>query len=163
MNREELKLSMAVFIWRQNEQYPSRDLVYSDERRRVCLEIRSKYDSLFQTIAFPYSEDDILRTMHQVRKNKDTEIKAEIAILHGYACFWEHRGKGDCSDELEAGHIIPASDGAPLTVENGMIECRYHNNQRRTQTIEEYLRDGFQQRTDEVEQGHGLSGSVREN
>lgn len=73
---------------------------------------------------------------------ESTRIKAQIAAAHGYECFWKHRGKGPCSDEAEAGHVVPRAAGAELTVENGMIECRAHNNQRRERSIEDYLTSG---------------------
>ena len=68
--------------------------------------------------------------------------KAEIAAAYGYECFWKHRGKGPCCDEVEGGHVIPRCAGADLTVANGMIECRAHNNQRREHSIEDYLASG---------------------
>ncbi len=42
--------------------------------------------------------------------------------------------------EVEAGHVVQRCKGGPLTVENGQIECRAHNNQRREMSIEDYLK-----------------------
>lgn len=68
-------------------------------------------------------------------------MKAKVALEHGTRCFWVGRNVGACSDEAEVGHIVPRCQDGPLTVENCMIECRAHNNERKERTIEQYLQD----------------------
>ncbi len=90
-------------------------------------------------LPFSWTATEVCDIAVKLRKSSTTKLKAEIARAHGTGCFWLGRGKGPCSDEVEAGHVVAAAAGADLTVENGMIECRTHNNQRREMTIEEYL------------------------
>lgn len=89
---------------------------------------------------FPFTIDDIERWSITLRKNTDAKVKVDIALAHGTECYFKRRGKGPCSEEVEAGHIVQRCKGGPLTVENGQIECRAHNNQRREMAIEDYLK-----------------------
>lgn len=84
--------------------------------------------------------DDVIAIANAIRKNMDTRAKIEVAKIHGTRCFFEGRGKGPCCDIAEVGHLVPSCHGGHLSIENCMIECRNHNNQRRERTIEEYLR-----------------------
>ncbi len=102
--------------------------------------VRAKFTRLFRTTCFPWSVSEVMELCIVYRKNITVRVKADIAAKHGFECFWKHRHKGPCCDEVEGGHVVSRADGAgELTVQNGMIECRSHNNQRRERTIEEYL------------------------
>lgn len=89
---------------------------------------------------FPFTIDNIVHWDTAIRKNKDTRTKVEVAREHGTHCFWRNRGKGPCSDDAECGHIWQNSKGGPMSVENCMIECRAHNNQRKDMSVEEYIK-----------------------
>ena len=134
MKFNELKLLVAI-----HRCQPKGDPVSDRDRMRYAVEIRDVYTRMFGDVFFPWTVTEVVENGVLWRKNTTTRIKAEIADAHGYHCFWAERGKGQCSDEVEAGHVIARSTGAELTVANGMIECHSHNNQRSDRTIEEYL------------------------
>lgn len=134
MRFDELKLLVAI-----NSLQPEGDPISDSARMSRAREVRDEYTRLFAEVFFPWTTSDVIEMCVTWRKNKSARIEAEIAAAHGYECFWKHRGKGPCCDELEGGHVVPRSAGADLTVANGMIECRAHNNQRRERSIEEYL------------------------
>lgn len=90
---------------------------------------------------FPFTIDEIDSWRINLRKRPENRIKVEIALAHGAQCYWRHRGKGPCSTEIHAGHVVPRSKGHALTVANGQIECEWHNVQRQEMSIEEYLMD----------------------
>jgi len=96
--------------------------------------LRASGDSVF-----PFTIDEIVQWDTAIRKNKACQTKVEVAQLHGVSCFWKNRGKGPCCQQAECGHLHPNSQGGPLSVENCVIECRAHNNQRRDMTIEKYI------------------------
>ena len=110
------------------------------EQMEAALLVMLQYLACFDDSYFPYTLDDIDKWRLAIRKNKDTRIKMEVALCHGHRCFWEGRGKGPCCDDAECGHLVARCDGGELTVENCVIECRSHNNQRRERSIEQYLR-----------------------
>ncbi len=134
MRFDELKLLVAI-----NSLKPKGDPVSDHARAARAKQVRDEYTRLFDEVYFPWTVSQVIETCVVWRKQTTTRTKAEIAAAHGFECFWKHRGKGLCSDEAEAGHIIPNCTGAELTVANGMIECRAHNNQRRERSIEDYL------------------------
>lgn len=131
----ELKLLIAIRSLRTK----SRDYLTAADRLEFAMKVQRQYALLFQTVEFPFSIDDVIAIYMAMRKNKNTRTKGDIAATHGTTCFWAGRGKGDCSDECEAGHLVPACRNGELSVANCIIECRAHNNQRREMTIEEYL------------------------
>lgn len=137
MRFDELKLLVAI-----NSLQPKGDPISDDARVIRALDVRDEYTRLFGDVCFPWTTSEVMELCVNWRKQTTTRVKAEIAAAHGYRCFWENRGKGPCSDEAEAGHIVPRNSGADLTVQNGMIECRAHNNQRRERSIEDYLTSG---------------------
>lgn len=92
---------------------------------------------------FPFSVDDIVYWDTAIRKNKDTQTKVKVAKAHGVKCFWSGRSKGPCCETAECGHLWQNSLGGPMSVENCVIECRTHNNQRRDMTIEEYIKSSL--------------------
>lgn len=110
------------------------------KRLEYARAVHANFVAITGDIQCPFNVDDVIIHSINMRKQPDTRTKADIAELHGSKCFWESRGKGPCSDDVEAGHLVPACLGGEMTVENGIIECRAHNNQRRELTIEEYLR-----------------------
>lgn len=135
MTFDELVLLMAI------RQLPERwgDLPTDAQRHEFARQVAGRYAIVTGDVMFPFSVDDVVGLGMSLRKNKANRVKADIAIAHGAKCFWQHRGKGPCSNEAEAGHVIARCNNGELTVENGMIECRAHNNQRREMTIERYL------------------------
>ena len=135
MTFSELTLVLAIHSLRPG----SRDYITSEQRLRFALRVQRAYCTISGDCVFPYTTDDVLSAYMKYRKSPDTQTKAAIAAAHGARCFWRDRDKGGCSDEVEAGHLIPNSDGGPLSVKNCIIECRAHNNQRSTKTVEEYL------------------------
>ena len=115
------------------------------QRQRVELAGRvfPEYLSLTGDSVFPFTIDDIVRWDTNIRKNKDTRTKVEVAETHGRSCFWVNRGKGPCCETAECGHILQNCKGGPMSVENCMIECRAHNNQRREMSVEAYMKSSL--------------------
>lgn len=112
----------------------------TDQRRRAAIAVFTEWLGLVGDSAFPFTIDEIERWSITLRKNSDAKVKVDIALAHGASCYFKGRGKGPCSAEVEAGHIVQRCKGGPLTVQNGQIECRAHNNQRREMSIEDYMR-----------------------
>lgn len=135
MKFNELQLLMAIRAMEPG----SRDYLTESDRLEFAMQVQRQYSAMFRTVEFPFTVDDVITIYMQLRKNKATQIKADIAFAHGTSCFWLGRGKGPCSDECEAGHLVAACRAGELSVENCIIECRAHNNQRREMTIEQYL------------------------
>jgi len=138
MKFDELKLLVAISRAKKAALGGS-DPITDADRLRYADVVRDEYTTITGDISFPWTTSDVIQLAVNHRKQTQTKIKADIAEAHGYECFWRHRAKGPCCDEAEGGHIVPRSSGADLTVANGMIECRAHNNQRRERSIEEYL------------------------
>jgi hypothetical protein len=111
----------------------------SDQRRRAALSVVAEWINLTGDSMFPFTIDDIERWSIALRKSSDAKIKVDIALAKGTECYFKHNGKGPCSPEIEAGHIVPRCKGGALSVANGQIECRAHNNQRREMSIEAYM------------------------
>lgn len=135
MTFDQLKLLCAV----RKANLGSGDPVSDQRRMEWARTVFETYTELFQTVRFPFEVDDVMQVFYSQRKNANTQTKADIALTHGVECFWRNRGKGPCCDNAEAGHLIPNCEDGPLTVENCVIECRAHNNQRRAMHIEQYL------------------------
>jgi hypothetical protein len=117
------------------------DPLRDEQRTELARRVFSTWLDLFDSSMFPFDIGEIASATVRVRKASSKVRPFEIAIHHDqWRCFWHNRGKGLCSDEVEAGHIIARSKGGgDLTIENAMIECRAHNNQRRDRSIEDYL------------------------
>jgi len=115
----------------------------SDQRKRAALAVIAEWLTLTGDSLFPFTIDDIERWSITLRKSGDAKIKVDIALAHGTECYFKGRGKGPCSAEVEAGHVVQRCKGGPLTVENGQIECRAHNNQRREMSIEDYMKSSL--------------------
>lgn len=115
----------------------------SDQRRRAALAVIAEWINLTGDSLFPFTIDDIERWSIALRKSGDAKIKVDIALAHGTECYFKNRGKGPCSEEVEAGHVVQRCKGGPLSVENGQIECRAHNNQRREMSIEDYMKSSL--------------------
>lgn len=110
--------------------------------QRIELAKRVMFEWLVMTSesVFPFTIDDIVEADTRLRKSPDTRIKAEVGELHGIRCFWTNRNKGPCCETAECGHLWQNSKGGPLSVENCVIECRSHNQQRSVMSVEEYIR-----------------------
>ena len=137
MKFNELRLEVAV-----NRADVSGDPVSTKQRKKLAYAVFHAWLELFQDTYFPFTLDDVVRAAVRVRKRGKERVAAwQIAVAHNqWCCFWASRDKGPCSDEVEAGHVVArANGGGLLSVENGMIECRAHNNQRRDMSIEDYL------------------------
>lgn len=138
MTEKELHLCCAVRL----ADLGGGDRPTSDQRRRAALSVVAEWINLTGDSMFPFTIDDIERWSIALRKSSDAKIKVDIALAHGTSCYFKGRGKGPCSEDVEAGHIVQRCNGGPLNVENGQIECRAHNNQRREMSIEEYMKSG---------------------
>ncbi|MHB8953523.1 MAG: hypothetical protein ACYC4U_11185 [Pirellulaceae bacterium] len=134
MKFDELKLLVAI-----NSLQPKGDPITDGAREMRAMEVRDEYTRIFGDVFFPWNTSDVIEVCVNWRKQTTTRLKAEIAAAHGYECFWKHRDKGPCSSDAEGGHVVSNSSGNALTVANGMIECRAHDNQRRERSIEDYL------------------------
>ena len=62
-------------------------------------------------------------------KLKKLDIIAAL-YCHSQRCFYEGRGLGPCSEEVDLDRIIPGSKGGEYTVPNCIISCSAHNRQR---------------------------------
>ncbi len=111
-----------------------------DQRERAAIAVVIEWIDLTGDSFFPFTIDQIAQWSINLRKSKEMQMKVEIALTHGTDCYFKGRGKGPCSAEVEAGHIVQRCKGGPLTVENGQIECRAHNNQRREMSMEDYIK-----------------------
>lgn len=136
MTEKELHLCCAI----RRADLGGGDRPTSEQRRLAAAAVLAEWLNLTGDTLFPFTIDDIERWSIALRKSPEAKIKVDIAIAHGTECYFKRRGKGPCSDEVEAGHIVQRCKGGPLTVENGQIECRAHNNQRRDMSIEEYMK-----------------------
>lgn len=136
MTFEELQLCMAIHRAGRGSDTPTKQA----QRLALASRVLIEWLSMTGDTKFPFSIDDIVHFATAMRKNKDTRTKVNVALSHGTRCFWESRNKGPCCTNAECGHLVPNSKGGPLSVQNCVIECRAHNNQRRAMTIEEYIR-----------------------
>ena len=135
MKFDELKLLVAI-----NRLKPKGDPVTDEARWKFAIRIRDTYTTLYGEIAFPWSVSEVIALAVSWRKHAATKMKAEVANVHGYKCFWTNRNKGPCWEEVEGGHVVArANGGGDLSVVNGRIEWRTHNNQRRARNIDAYL------------------------
>jgi len=102
-------------------------------------ERRSEMLSMIQ--GFLRHDESLLGNYVRYRKSGDKKLRliAQVAILRGTTCFFENRGLGDCSEEIELDRILPGSRGGEYTVENCQIACRKHNQERGDKSIEQYL------------------------
>jgi hypothetical protein len=139
MTFNELKLYIAI----RQSRLGGADFNSEFERIEMAAAIMREWVHTYKNSVFPFSVDDILKHRMAYRKNKNTRIKVEVAIRHGCNCFWKERGKGECSDTVDCGHIVARSNGGEMSVENCMIECSAHNRQRGVLSIEDYVRSGL--------------------
>jgi hypothetical protein len=136
MTFDELTLCIAI----QNAGRCSDTPRTNQQRLELAQRVFCEWLAVMGDSVFPFSVDDIVRWDTNIRKNKDTRTKIEVAKKHGWFCFWRGRGKGPCCQIAECGHLWQRSQGGPLSVQNCVIECKSHNNQRLIMTVEEYLR-----------------------
>jgi len=137
MKQSELLLWCAI----SKADLGSADRPTSDQRNRAALAVFTEWVGLTGDSSFPFTIDEIERSSLKLRKSGEPgKVKVGIALTHGIYCYFRSRGKGPCCEEVEAGHIWQRCDGGPLTIENGQIECRAHNNQRSEMSIEDYMK-----------------------
>jgi len=137
MKFAELRLELAI-----NRAAFAGDPITDSQRTNLAVNVFVAWVHLFGDSFFPFTIEEVVQASVRVRKRGKGRAHAwQIAAAHNqWECFWKHRNKGPCSDEVEAGHVIAkAHGGGDLTIANGVIECRAHNNQRRARTVEEYL------------------------
>lgn len=139
MTRDDLHLCCAI----RKADLGGGDRPTSSQRQRAAILVIAEWIALTGDSYFPFTIDDIERWSIALRKSNDTKVKVDIALAHGLSCYFENRGKGPCSNQVEAGHIVQRCNGGPLSVENGQIECWAHNNQRREMSIEDYLKSNL--------------------
>lgn len=95
--------------------------------------------SMIQSFLVP--DEALLSSYLRYRKSGDKlRIIAALAVRHGARCFFDGRGKGECSNELDLDRIIPGARGGEYSLENCHIVCSRHNRERGDRAIEEYLR-----------------------
>lgn len=151
MTFDELRLAIAI---RQHGVFPG-DGMPEVERIEYALQVARLFCLTTRNSRFAFDTDDVIRCALSIRKNVETRTKADVAEAHGVRCFWHGRGKGPCCETAECGHLVPASKGGPLSIENCVIECRSHNNQRRAMLVEEYLLSDLT-----TGPRHGVAGGV---
>ena len=136
MRFDELQLEVAI-----HKTEARMDPLGDEQRMELAKRVFATWVDIYGTSVFPFEIGEIAIAKRRMQKASGKVRAFEIAIEHNqWECFWKNRGKGPCSDEVEAGHIIArANGGGELTIENAIIECSAHNNQRKTMTIEEYL------------------------
>lgn len=135
MNTPELMLCMAI----KRARLGGADRSSAMHRAEDAKAVMAAWVDVVEDSLFPFTIDDIDRWRLNLRKNRDVQTKVDIAEAHGASCFWRSRGKGPCSIEIHAGHIVADCNGGELTVANGQIECAWHNTQRQAMSIEQYL------------------------
>jgi hypothetical protein len=136
MTENELRLCCAI----RRANLGGGDRPTKDQRERAAIAVVIEWIDLTGDSFFPFTIDDIERWSIALRKSSDAKIKVDIAMAKGTECYFKHNAKGPCSAEIEAGHIVPRCKGGALSVANGQIECRAHNNQRREMSIEDYMK-----------------------
>ena len=149
MTESELKLCCAILRARLG----SGDRPTTEKRHHAAIAAFAEWVLMTGDSYFPFSIDDVTSWVLAFRKNKDTQVKVEVAIAKGTTCYFKSCGKGPCSEDIEAGHIVPKSKGGLFTVENLQIECHSHNNQRGVMSIEDYISSGL---TTETSNSNGL-------
>lgn len=115
----------------------------NQQRLDLAMRVFPEWLRMTNESVFPFTIDEIVQWDTNIRKQVNTRTKIEVAEKHGMQCFWNGRGKGCCCNTAECGHLWQNSHGGPLSVENCVIECRSHNNQRRDMSIEEYIRSNL--------------------
>lgn len=108
-------------------------------RHRYASGVYSEWVSLTDTTEFPWTWEDICRIRETVRKSTSNGLKAEVAERFGVKCFWEGRGKGNCSVDAQLGHILPRSKGGKDEIGNLIIECGRHNAEHGSLSFDEYV------------------------
>ena len=139
MTFDELRLCMAI----HKASLGGKERTKKADRHRAVGIVFWNWLNLFGDSRFPWNIDDVVHWAVSYRKDKGKRMKVEIALAHGDECYFKHRGKGDCCNVVEWGHVVPRCRGGADTVENGQIECHSHNHQRgvngNVMSIEEYL------------------------
>lgn len=105
-----------------------------DPARRIALL------AMIQSFLVP-DETLLPRYLRYRKSGKTLRLMVDVAMRHGARCFFDGRGKGECSSELDLDRIIPGARDGEYTVENCHIVCSRHNRERGDRSIEEYLRE----------------------
>jgi hypothetical protein len=72
--------------------------------------------------------------------NKKLDIIASLASGNKLPkCFYEKRGLGECSDDVDLDRILPGSQGGRYTIANCVLSCSRHNRQRGDMGFSEFL------------------------
>lgn len=75
--------------------------------------------------------------------NKKLDIIASLASGTKLPrCFYEKRGLGECSDDVDLDRILPGSQGGKYTVANCVLSCSRHNRQRADMSFADFLNSG---------------------
>jgi hypothetical protein len=95
----------------------------------------------FPDEGIPWSVEQTRTAWRQLRKTAGDKLKltCEVAVIHGSHCFYDNRGVGECSVEVDLDRIVPESRGGRYSIENCLIACSKHNRSRGDQTIESFL------------------------
>jgi len=72
--------------------------------------------------------------------NKKLDIIATLASgIKSPRCFYDKRGLGPCSDDVDLDRILPGSQGGKYTVANCVLSCSRHNRQRGDLSFSDFL------------------------
>ena len=137
MNKRDIPIWLAV-----HKVYPEIESPRSD---RWLRDVGARRELVGRVIAAMRIDESTEEAILRIFSNYDragtgsNKLQCERLLLDGAKCFWYLRGKGECSDEFDLGHVKAASIGGELTLANTMTECSHHNRSRGDMTIEEYL------------------------
>lgn len=134
----EIRLGIAI----KNAQLGGGDFNDDFMQREAVIAIFREWVHLGNNSVFPFTIEQVLKFRMNHRKNKNTRTKMQVAEKFGIQCFWAGRGKGECSEKLDCGHVVSRHSGGDMVVENCFLECAAHNRQRGVMSIEDYMKSG---------------------
>jgi hypothetical protein len=144
MTFEEIPLYEAVHDVYRTVEGPRSDvwLVDPQDKERLCRLIQAHLplDSPFTSrhMLQAWAAYGRSRTANE-QGEKKLELLIQVARLFGKKCFYQGRGKGDCTAEATVERIVPGARGGAYVVENCVLACSYHNSQRGDRPLEDYL------------------------
>ncbi len=157
----DLPLFIATHQVYERVSRPGSDEWISTRSKATCkLVLQQIVDDEAWTIeGIPWGPERVLQAWRQIRKQKKLRLLCRVARTHGARCFYEHRGIGPCSPDIDLDRIIPANRGGAYTLKNCVICCSLHNRSRGDLPIEEFLWRGWEieeRAAYEIRQGNGV-------
>lgn len=140
---EELPLYVAAWkVYSQTENHGSDDWPIK-KRDVLCQRVLHQLveDGAYKEFGIPWGPDRIIDAWMNIRKSPEgkTAILCEVAVCYGQNCFYQYRGLGRCSGEIELDRILPGSRDGKYTVSNCVISCSFHNRSRGNLSIENFI------------------------